>query len=299
MSTRDSLLRYIHIINKLRKAPATFDEIDNYLSEQAQKQDLNFKISKRTFQRDLKDIGTIFEIEISYDFSQQVYSINEEEYSEISRRRMESFDTFSALKIGENTSKSIHFEKRRPQGTENLFGLLHAINNNLQIRFNYQKYWEDQLTNRSAEPLALKEFKNRWYVVANDLKDSKIKSFALDRLSELETTKKRFQLLKDFDVNEYYKSCFGIISPEAGQQLQEVILSFDPYQGKYIKSLPLHESQEILKDNEKELLIKLTLFVTYDFLMELLSFGEYIKVIQPENLIKDVKNVFRKALNRY
>jgi len=98
---------------------------------------------------------------------------------------------------------------------------------------------------------------------------------------------KRFSLLKDFDVNEYYKSCFGIISPEEGQQLQEVILSFDPYQGKYIKSSPLHESQEILKDNEKELLIKLTLFVTYDFLMELLSFGENLKVIQPDNLIKE------------
>ena len=299
MSTRDSLLRYIHIINKLRKSPATFEEIDHYLSEQSQKQDLNFKISKRTFQRDLKDIGTIFEIEISYDFSRQVYSINEEEYSEISRRRMESFDTFSALKIGENTTRSIHFEKRRPQGTEHLFGLLHAINNNLQIRFTYQKYWEDQPTSRSAEPLALKEFKNRWYIVANDLKDSKIKSYALDRLSDLEITKKRFPFHKDFDVNEYYKSCFGIISPEVDQQLQEVILSFDPYQGKYIKSLPLHESQEILKDNEKELLIKLTLFVTYDFLMELLSFGENVKVIQPDNLIKDVKAVHRKALNRY
>jgi predicted DNA-binding transcriptional regulator YafY len=299
MSTKESLLRYIHIINKLRKASATFEEIDNYLLQQSEKQGLDFNISKRTFQRDLKDIGTIFEIEINYDFSRQVYSINEEEYSEISRRRMEAFDTFNALKIGENTSRSIHFEKRRPQGTEHLFGLLHAIKNNLQIQFIYHKYWEEQSTNRTVEPLALKEFKNRWYVVAKDLKDSKIKSFALDRISGFEISKKHFQFPEDFDVNEYYKHCFGIISPEKGQQIQEVILSFDPFQGKYIKSLPLHESQEVLKDNDKELLIKLNIFITYDFLMEILSHGEYVKVIQPENLIADLKTTFKKALKQF
>jgi predicted DNA-binding transcriptional regulator YafY len=299
MSTRETLLRYIHIINKLRKAPTTFDEIDHYLLQQSERQDYKFNVSKRQFQRDLKDIGSIFEIEISYDFSKQVYSINEEEYSEISHRRMEAFDTFNALKMGENTSRSIHLQNRRPLGTEHLFGMLHAIKNNLQIQFNYHKYWEDEPSNRTVEPLALKEFKNRWYVVANNLKDSKIKSFALDRLSRLEITKKHFKFPEEFDINEYYKHYFGIISPEEGQQLQAVILSFDPFQGKYIKSLPLHESQEILQDNDKELLIRLTLFVTHDFLMEILSFGGYVKVIQPVNLIEDVKTAYRKALKRY
>jgi predicted DNA-binding transcriptional regulator YafY len=169
----------------------------------------------------------------------------------------------------------------------------------LQIHFTYHKYWEEQPTFRNVEPLALKEFKNRWYIVAKDLKDNKIKSFALDRLSGLEISKKHFQFPEDFDVNHYYKHCFGIISPEEGQQLQEVILSFDPYQGKYIKSLPLHESQEILKDNDIELLIRLNLYITHDFLMEILSLGEYVKVIQPENLIGDLKSTFKKVLKQY
>ena len=299
MSKRESFLRYIHVVNKLSKAPASFEQIDNYLLEQSERQDYKFNVSKRQFQRDLKDIGSIFEIEISYDFSRQVYSINEEEYSEISLRRMEAFDTFNALKIGENTSRSIHFEKRRPQGTENLFGLLHAIKQNIRIKFDYQKYWEDQPAQRGVDPLALKEFKNRWYIIARDQKDSKIKSFALDRLSSLEILKKHFNAPDGFNVNDYYKNCFGIISPDDGQQLQEVVLSFDPYQGKYIKSLPLHESQEILIDNEKELRVRLNIYITHDFLMEILSFGEYVKVIQPDDLIADLRSTFRKALKQY
>jgi predicted DNA-binding transcriptional regulator YafY len=82
-------------------------------------------------------------------------------------------------------------------------------------------------------------------------------------------------------------------------QPQEIILSFDPHEGKYIKSLPLHESQVILEDTAEEVLIKLNLVVTHDFLMEILSHGEYVKVIKPANLVDDIKNAYRKALSQY
>lgn len=302
MSTRESLLRYIHITNRLRKSAATFDEIDQYLKQQSEMQGYHFNVSKRQFQRDLEDIGSIFEIEINYDFKQRVYAINDELQSEISRRRLEAFDTFNALKIGENISDSIHFEKRRPQGTENLFGLLHAINNHLQVRFTYLKFWEDQPTDRAVEPLALKEFKNRWYLVARDLNRESsvglIKTFGLDRMTSLDLTQSQLINPGNFNIEEEFRYCFGIISLK-DEEPQEVILSFDPVQGKYIKSMPLHESQQILVDNNTELQIKLLLYVTYDFEMELLSFGEYVKVLKPESLIAELKSRYGNALARY
>ncbi|MBP8904281.1 MAG: WYL domain-containing protein [Paludibacteraceae bacterium] len=298
MSKRESIARYNLIIKKLRKQPADFEQISTYLSLESELQEYNFNVSKRTFQRDLDDIRSLYNIDIVYDFSRKVYFIDLEEQPELNERILEAFDTFNALNITDRLSNYIHFEKRRPQGTENLYGLLHAIKNKVQISFSYKKFWEDEMSQRTAEPYALKEFKNRWYVLANDLKDNKVKSFALDRLTELEITRKKFQLPIDFDVNEHYKYCFGIISPNEHQP-QEVILSFDPFQGKYIKTLPLHESQVILKDHEEELLIKLTLFLTHDFLMEILSYGDNVKVIQPESLIEDLKTSYENALKLY
>ena len=298
MSKRESITRYHLIIKKLRKQPATFKEISDYLSFESELQENNFNVSKRTFKRDLEDISSLYNIDIVYDFSRKVYFIDFDEQPEVNERILEAFDTFNALNISDRLSNFIHFEKRRPQGTENLYGLLHAIKNKVQIAFSYQKFWEAEITQRIAEPYALKEFKNRWYVLANDLKDKKVKSFALDRLSELEITKKKFQLPNDFIVNEHFKYCFGIISPNEHKP-QEVILSFDPFQGKYIKTLPLHESQVILKDNEDELLIKLTLFVTHDFFMEILSFGDNVKVIQPVSLIAEIKIAYESALKLY
>ena len=298
MSKREAVLRYGLIIKKLRKYPATFKEISDYLAFESELQSYNLNVSKRTFHRDLEDIRLIYNIDIQYDSSRKVYIIEFEDQPEVSERLLEAFDTFNALNIADKNSQYIHFEKRKPQGTENLYGLLHAIKNKVQISFSYQKFWEDEITQRIAEPYALKEFKNRWYVLANDLKDKKVKSFALDRLSELEITKKKFQLPNDFNVNEHFKYCFGIISPNEHKP-QEVILSFEPFQGKYIKTLPLHESQVILKDNEEELLIRLTLFITHDFFMEILSFGDNVKVIKPDSLITDLKKAYENALKLY
>ena len=302
MSTRESILRYVHITNRLRNAPATFAEIDKYLKQQSELQGYRFNVSKRQFKRDLEDIGSIFEIEINYDFKHRVYAIDEEFNSEISRRRLEAFDTFNALKISDNTSKSIHFEKRRPQGTENLFGLLHAINNNFQIRFVYHKFWDDMPTHRILEPLALKEFRNRWYLIGKDISTdasgNAIKTFGLDRITALDITLNKFKNTGNFDIEEQFRYCFGIISP-LDEEPQEVILSFDPVQGKYIKTMPLHESQQILLDNSTELQIKLMVYITYDFMMELLSHGEHLKVIKPDSLIEGIKTSYSESLARY
>lgn len=298
MSKRESISRYNLIIKKLRKHPASFAEISDYLALESELQEYNFNVSKRTFQRDLEDIRSLYNIDIQFDFSRKVYSLDFDEQPDVNERILEAFDTFNALNLSDRLSANIHFEKRRPQGTENLYGLLHAIKNQWQIKFTYQKFWEDELTKRITEPYALKEFKNRWYVLANDLKDNQVKSFALDRLSGLDITKKRFQLPINFNVNEHYKYCFGIISPN-GNKPVEIELSFDPYQGKYIKTLPLHETQQILIDNKEELRIKLTLFITHDFFMELLSYGENLRVIKPDSLIIDLKATFKKVLKLY
>lgn len=298
MSDRKTVLRYFHILNRLRKSPASFKEIDAYLSLQSEWQDENFQVSKRQFARIIRDIQSIFELDIEYNASRDVYSIREETESDITQRRLEALDTFQALKIGGNTSPLIHFEKRQPQGTENMFGLIHAIKNTQNIKFTYQKFWENQPTHREVEPYALKEFKNRWYLIARDKKDDKIKTFGLDRLSNLILSNNKFTVPDTFSIDSYFQYCFGIITADK-EEPEEVILSFTPHQGKYIKTMPMHESQEVLVNNENEVRIRLKLFLTYDFLLEILSHGDKVKVIGPKKLVKQIRNTYKNAINQY
>lgn len=298
MSKREAISRYTLIIKKLRKCPASFAEISDCLERESELQGYNFSISKRTFDRDKEDIASLYNIEITYDFNLRKYKIERELEPEANERILEAFDTFNALNISDSLSSYIHFEKRKPQGTEHLYGLLHAVKNNVRVEFTYQKYWENTITHRAVEPYALKEFKQRWYVLANDTKDNKVKSFALDRISELEITKTAFQVPVDFDLNKYYRYYFGIIGAVSGKP-EEIILSFNSVQGKYIKSLPIHESQQVLVENEEELQIKLTVYPTYDFLQEVLSYGSNVKVISPKSFAKEVTQELLKSISNY
>lgn len=297
MSKRESIARYGLIINKLRKGPATFDEIDDYLSLQSEIDGYDYNISKRTFQRDLRDIESIYGVEVTFDFSQKVYRIEKDDQEEISERVLEAFDTINALNTVDRIANYLYFEKRRPKGTENFLGLLHAIRNRQIIKFTYRKYWDDDISERTVEPYALKEFKNRWYVISKDLKDEKLKSFGLDRLRNLTILKRKYKPVK-FDENAHYRHCFGIIAPNA-KAPSEVVLSFTKLQGKYIKSMPLHESQQVIVDSKDEFCIKLKVFITEDLIMEILSFGDRVKVMQPKVLADQVKLSFKTAMKNY
>lgn len=305
MSKRGYISRYLLILKKLKaKRYSTYEELQNYIENQfdyLQMQDdtLNIGFSKRTLQRDIREIRNIFGIDIEYSKSAKGYFVSQTETENMNfQRMMEAFDMFNSLNLAQDLTPFIHLEKRRPQGTENLYGLLHAIKNRFQIKFSYQKFWEDEISQRLAEPYALKEFKNRWYIVAKDSKDSIIKSFALDRLTNLQITNKHYQYPDHFNIEQSYRYCFGIISPN-GKEPQEIILSFDPFQGKYIKTLPLHDTQQVLIDNDEELRIKLKLCITLDLIMELLSFGDNMKVLQPSSLADQIKTAHEDAFKQY
>lgn len=298
MSKRVFYLRYSLIIKRLQKASATFVEISEFLRREAELQDFSIEITKRTFQRDLDEIRSLFNVDIQYDFSRKVYSISEDSQNDTSHRMLEAFDMFNALNITDDLSNYVHFENRKPKGTEHFYGLLHAAKNKLVIRYNYLKYEDDKITQRIAEPYGLKEFKGRWYLIAKDQKDNTIKTFGLDRIQDLEITKKRFEAPKNFSATSLFKNCFGIINPTDGK-VENIILSFDSFQGKYIKSFPLHETQQVLVDNEKEVRVGLFLYVTQDLVMELLSFGETLEVKMPVGLREIIRETAKEIVVQY
>ena len=297
MSLRITMIRHSLIINRLRLRPHTWKEVDNFLSQESEIQGYDLSVSQRTFQRDITDILSVHGIEIINDRSKKQYYIYSTD--ENNQRYLEAFDVFSLLKMGGNRTADVSFEKRRPQGTEHLYGLLHAIRNKLQITFKYQKFYETYSEIRKVEPYALKEAKNRWYLLCHDVERDALRVFALDRMSDLEFTKKRFSKPKGWDAERLFQPCFGIILPEDGQEVEAVTLSFTPFQGKYIKSLPLHESQEIIIDNRDELRIKLHVYITHDLIMELQSFGKEVKLLHPAWLASSLKHSYETALQHY
>jgi len=299
MSKHETLLRHQKIISKLRTSKeATFEEISDYLKDQSELHEFDLNISQRTFQRDINEIRSLYNVDIQFDRSRKVYFIAEDENPDLNNRLMEAFDFISTLKMSEDLTQYIYFEKRKPQGTHHFYGLLHAVRNKFIIDLSHQKFEFDEPTKRLVEPYGLKESKGRWYLLAKEIGSEKIKTFGLDRIVEFDITKKHFSPPEKFNANDDFQYCFGVINL-SDLKPQEIILSFEPFQGNYIKSYPLHESQYVLIDNEEELRIRLFLLITPDLVTEILSYAENVTVIAPKSLIKEVQERHENAFIQY
>ncbi|MEZ4939203.1 MAG: WYL domain-containing protein, partial [Crocinitomicaceae bacterium] len=60
MAQSDSIKRHHLIIQKIRKRPLNFNDLAHYLELESELQGYNFRVSKRTFQRDMRDIEKIY-----------------------------------------------------------------------------------------------------------------------------------------------------------------------------------------------------------------------------------------------
>jgi predicted DNA-binding transcriptional regulator YafY len=297
MSKKQFVKRYNLIINRLRKKACSFEELSRYLQKESELDEENYEVSLRTFQRDLKEIASIYNIEIAYNRVANVYEITHEADDDRSERIMESFEVFNALNLTSNYAHHLILEKRKALGTENMYGLLHAIKNRLVVSFSHEKYWDDEgNTVRTVKSLALKEARHRWYLVARD-KDGLVKTFGLERITGLEILVEKFKA-DSFDAEVHFRDCFGIIT-EDDVEAEKVLLSFTPTEAKYIKSLPLHHSQRVVSETDERTVFELQIYPTYDFVMELLSFGTELTVLEPASLREEVAGKLRETLAKY
>lgn len=298
MPQKDALNKLVCIVKKLRKSPATFQEIEEYLRRESELQQLDFSVNPRRFRKDLEEIKNQFGIDIEVDEKTKKYKIVRDNSNEDSRI-IDTLEVFQALQISERLSQYIEFDKTASKGVSHLSKILKAIENRHAISFTYHSFWvKGTSVYPQVEPLSLKEFRNRWYLVGINAASRKIKVFALERIGELAVTKDVFSYPEDFDVRAYFHNCFGIIRPDV-ESVQQVRLSFDPHEADYLKSLPLHHSQEILIDNEDEFCIELKINITYDFVKELLGYGSRVKVLHPRSLAQSIFNNAKILLTYY
>ncbi|MFO7939015.1 MAG: WYL domain-containing protein [Bacteroidales bacterium] len=298
MAKREVIARQQLIVNKLRRTPCSFKELLRYLDLESELQGYDFTISKRTFERDVNDILSLYGVEIIYDSHIRAYRVNSDIRLEANQRMLEAFDIFNALRLTDRLHHFIHFENRKSKGTEFLYDLIQAIEHKRYVKFFYHKYWDDSFSERRIAPYALKEFKNRWYLLGTEDEVSFLKSFSLDRMSQLKIMPRHIQEQNAYDISTYFRDCFGIIGPN-GQKAEKVVLAFNAHQGKYIKSLPLHDSQIILEDTSDKLIVELFLVISQDFIMELLSHGDNLCVLQPIHLRNNIKSILTNALKNY
>ena len=296
---QETLLRLTYIVNflKSKKDGADYFEIAKYLDERAYREgEEQLPFSEKTFQRDRKVIEEVYNIIIQFKNSNKKYHVVDADLEETNSTLLDSFILINAYKQIGNRQDVIIFEKRQASGLYNFDAFVHAIQNFKKISFEYVRHWEKTGNKKVVEPYALKEFRNRWYLLAVDAQksDFKLRIFGLDRITNLEIHHAYFRK-QEIDIEKMFKNSFGIVSTLSIEPI-DIELSFLTEQRKFVKSLPIHYSQKILVDDENNFKIQLQLVPTYDFYQELATHAERLIKIEPKKVREEYMSFLRRGI---
>lgn len=167
-------------------------------------------------------------------------------------------------------------------GSKFLQILLNAIRERYVIEFTYRKFNAKEAREYIAHPCLLKEYRSRWYLIAQIPGEPRHRTFGLERVENLEVRKEKYERDGSFDPRRLFKHSIGIT--ELNEAPQTILIRFDKSQAPYIESNPLHSSQKIVERSETHTDIELFVQQTYELVNAILGFGHHAHVLQPASL---------------
>lgn len=184
-----------------------------------------------------------------------------------------------------------------PSARMHLSTVIGAMKEYKQLEFGYSPYSRTGSPKPvKLEPYFLKIFRLRWYVTGRNVKENKIKTYALDRMSDVSVGTDTFDMPAGFDAESYFRDSFGIVFSQG--ETRKVTIRTDPRQAKYFRALPLHHSQtEMIHDNYS--IFNFNLRLTPDLVQELLSYGPHVTVLAPAELRAMMQTNLKEALENY
>jgi predicted DNA-binding transcriptional regulator YafY len=146
-------------------------------------------------------------------------------------------------------------------------------------------------------PYYLKQYNNRWFAFGlNSDNQVPIWNLALDRIESLSEISREYKQ-SETDWEEYFFDLVGVTRPE-GVNLQEIVLMFTPEVAPYVITKPVHPSQKSTNGpNGLEVKIKVIPNIELEGLI--LSFGEQVRVISPQDFKERIFQRLRSAGRLY
>lgn len=253
-------------------------------------------LARRTFYNYRMGIEEIFGITIGYNSSTYEYFVeNSNNTGELAGWIINSMSINGMLSDAGDIADRVMFEEV-PSAREYLATVIEAIKTSRKLKFSYSPYYRSMLTEGIVlEPYFLRIFKQRWYVIGYNGKDRKVKTYSLDRLSNCVLTEQTFQM-PEISAKEFFQNYFGIMTTKSSAK--RVVIRVDNEQAKYLRALPLHNSQsESLGNGYSDFAYNVCL--TFDFVQELMSLGHKVTVISPVELRTMIIDELKKTLANY
>lgn len=282
---------YIWLLETLQsRGPLTLAQLRELWEHSAVNED-GRDLAPRTFANHVAAIADIFGIDITCDRRNNTYYIENDDDLDGNGLRSWMLDALSMnslLNESASIKDRIIFEDV-PSSHQFLASIIQAIRDNRMIRVHYKGYRMEEDRFFDIEPYFIREFKRRWYLYGHKDydKDRKPHMYALDRMLSVEVLSDTFKMPEEINAREWFKTVYGVRKYD-DMKTQKVLIKAYGKQARYFRSLPLHSSQEEVETRREYSVFSYELAPDYDFIQDVLGFGDMVEVLEPELLRKEV-----------
>jgi len=262
------------------------------------------KVEMRTILRYIKEIEEVFDFNIEHKNNHyRIYEQpNKSNLYSVFKSAIIPSNIFELLAYKPALVNHIELDFQNSAGFEYISSMLQAIEGKMKVRIEYQSYRSTNIEEYIIRPYLLKSYLNRYYIIGVvDNKPSKYERFSLDKIKSIETLD---QIYDDYDlqkVKDFYNEVLGVTTYDDAPPIQEVRLKFLKGQFKYFKSEPWVENYNVINTNSSkdEVIISFNVRRNNDLSQRILSYTDKVRVLQPKEVVDDVKDFLQKALNLY
>lgn len=324
---RQVLLRY-QVLNRCFRNRYREYTIENLLEEcnKALRNQDKPEVSKRTIQNDITTLETDYGIRLQENLKkgrQRLYRYCDTDYSlplfrmnDKDRNKIEEaiyvlqdyegeplYDWARTLlmqieggQLSEETSPVVSFQTNPDlKGISYFSDLLQAILTKRVLKLRYTPYGKDTQT-VNVYPYHLKQFNDRWYLIAQAQGFDSYAHYALDRIDSFEEVALPYKEA-EVDFSEYFDDVIGVTVPDV--DAEDIVIKVTGKRFNYIRTKPLHLSQRIVEEVEDYAIISINVKVNKELESLILSFGDDMEIISPASFRDRIAEKIQAMNQRY
>jgi predicted DNA-binding transcriptional regulator YafY len=166
----------------------------------------------------------------------------------------------------------------------------------------YQSFNQRGPVEYVLHPYLLKEFRNRWFLFGCTDDKMRLFNLALDRIVGITPAKGvAFRQNPDFDPEHFFDDLIGVSKNLKGSHPRRVKFWANREQSNYIKTKPLHTSQQLISENPDDgsCIFQIEVVINFEMYSVFMSYGAGVTILSPRMAVSYMRKQLTQAAANY